>query len=364
MSPQATISSKNGSTYYPHLFLKNQIIIPFKSPFIKGGVRGIKKERKMLTAKKVKEYARKCGVDIVGIASMDRFEGAPKQFDPRYIFPDAKSMIVLGFRIFRGCLRGIEEGTFFIAYASMGYAGINWIYQPVVLWNFGKMLEDEGYEAVPIPNNFSWTNANSSGEEPSKTATMNPNWSRPVSPDKPAPDVFIQLRIAAVAAGLGEIGWSKMFLSPEFGPRQRLACVITDAPLEPDPLFKGGLCDKCMMCVKDCPVGAIPKDKTVKINLAGKEVEWADIDFKKCSRGFCGASKEHNPFMVSPEDETGFNQEVGKAQSYKVKPQYFCGRALEGARGCIRACMIHLEEQGKLKNKFKEPFRRRKPWKL
>ena len=118
----------------------------------------------MLTAKKVKEYAKRCGADIVGIASMDRFEGAPKQFDPRYIFPDAKSMVVMGFRIFRGCLRGIEEGTFFVAYAGMGYAGINWVYQPVVLWNFCKMLEDEGYEAVPVPNNFPWSSADAGGQ--------------------------------------------------------------------------------------------------------------------------------------------------------------------------------------------------------
>lgn len=43
---------------------------------------------------------------------------------------------------------------------------------------------------------------------------------------------------------------------------------------------------------------------------------------------------------------------------------YEYGRAIEGARGCIRACMIHLEEEGKLKNKFKSRFRRRKPWEI
>ena len=74
----------------------------------------------MLAAKQVKEYAKRCGADIVGIGSMDRFEGAPMQMDPRYIFPDATAMIVMGFRIPRGCLRGIEEGTFYTAYCGMG----------------------------------------------------------------------------------------------------------------------------------------------------------------------------------------------------------------------------------------------------
>ena len=86
-----------------------------------------------MNSKQVKQFASECGADIVGIASMDRFEGAPKQMDPRYIFPDARAMIVMGFRILRGSLRGIEEGTFYIAYAGMGYAGINHVLMPLSL---------------------------------------------------------------------------------------------------------------------------------------------------------------------------------------------------------------------------------------
>ncbi len=36
--------------------------------------------------------------------------------------------------------------------------------------------------------------------------------------------------------------------------------------------------------------------------------------------------------------------------------------ALEGARGCMRECYIHLEEKGILKTKFKNKFRKNKPW--
>ncbi len=49
----------------------------------------------MLTAKVVKEYCRAAGADLVGIAPMERFAGAPKERDPRYIFPDAQAMVVL-----------------------------------------------------------------------------------------------------------------------------------------------------------------------------------------------------------------------------------------------------------------------------
>jgi hypothetical protein len=320
----------------------------------------------MITSEEVKQLAKQCGADVVGITSMDRFDGAPKQADPRYIFPGGKAMIVMGFRILRGTLRGIEEGTFFASYCAMGYAGINLIYQPMVLWNFCKVLEDAGYEAVPIPNQFPYTGADGSGIRPDSKGLdeSRPSWSRPVSPDKPAPDVFVHLRIAAFCAGLGEIGYSKVFLTPQFGPRQRLAAVITDAPLEPDPLFSGKLCDRCMACARDCTGQAISKTKTVKIKVAGREIEWGEIDMEKCSRAFCGGNEQFNPFCTSEEDKAGFNQPVSKAQRHKLSPCYEYGRALEGARGCIRACMVHLEGQNKMANKFASPFRQAKPWKL
>ena len=67
-------------------------------------------------------------------------------------------------------------------------------------------------------------------------------------------------RAAAVAAGLGEIGWNGLFLSAEFGPRQRVVSVVTDVELEPTPMYDGPpLCDRCMACVEDCPTDAFRK---------------------------------------------------------------------------------------------------------
>jgi len=315
----------------------------------------------MLTSEKIKNYAKSEGADLVGIASYDRFDGAPKQMDPRYIFPGGKSIIVLGFRHFRGVFRGIEEGTFWTSYCSMGYASINFIQQPLVLWNVAKMIEDAGYEAVPVPNNHPWggTNVSNPPGQNSGGSPRRPGFSLPVSPERPYPNVFIHMRIAAFAAGLGDIGYNKMFLSPQFGPRQRLAAIITEAPLEPDPMPGERICDQCKSCVRACTVGAIPQDRTVKISVAGRDVEWADIDMGKCETGFQGASEAHNPFVVTEEDRIGC-----KTYGYKVPSLYFYARALEGASGCIRACMIHLAEKGRTSNTFREPFRTRKPWRF
>ena len=181
-----------------------------------------------LTAAEVKAKAKECGADIVGIAPMSRWEGTDKQHDPRYIFPGAKSMIVLGFRIPRGSLRGIEEGTQFLNYASMGYAALNTIYGPMVLWELNRFFEDHGYEAVPM--------ANLNGGEAINPLTGNfrKGWSRPVRPGQATPDVMIHLRIAAYLCGLGEI---------ENGLPLKVVAILASMPVAMNALIPPSLFD-------------------------------------------------------------------------------------------------------------------------
>lgn len=67
-----------------------------------------------------------------------------------------------------------------------------------------------------------------------------------------------QHKTAAVRAGLGWIGKSALFVSPQFGPRVRLATILTDAPV-PNPQCGDGTsqCGNCEVCVKICPAKAI-----------------------------------------------------------------------------------------------------------
>jgi ferredoxin len=68
----------------------------------------------------------------------------------------------------------------------------------------------------------------------------------------------------AVAAGLGQLGMNGQLLTPQAGSRCRLNVLTTDAPLELDePVDYGleGVCDKCQICVRRCPVGAIPNQR-------------------------------------------------------------------------------------------------------
>ena len=313
----------------------------------------------MITSASVKKLAKSLGADAVSIGNIERWEGAPTQMDPRQIMPEAKSVIAMAFRVMRGSLRGIEEGTFFSNYSAMGYGGLTYLYIPMVVMNLCKYIENEGYEAMPMGHQSDWRAIDGEGY-------LRPKYSRPVAPGKAAPDIMIHLRIAAYLCGLGEIGYSKMFLSPQFGPRNRVGIVITDAKLKPDPIYNGPkLCNHCMACVQACPGNAIHAKKTVKVKLAGRDVEWGELNCKACEIAFMGglATDDHVPEKERYMDGYGNVRHAPWSPFYK-KPHnvYNTGQAVCGGRGCMRACMISLEKRDVLQNKFKEKFRRRQPW--
>ncbi|OGV64991.1 MAG: hypothetical protein A3K18_32890 [Lentisphaerae bacterium RIFOXYA12_64_32] len=338
----------------------------------------------MLTAEMVKRFGRECGADAVGIGSPDRFDGAPREMDPRYIFPAAKSVIGFIFRIPRGYIRGIEEGTHFFQYPSMGYSSINETFAPSVLYQVGRFIEDQGYEACVYRNTggrgpVSDMTGKPGGEESPELEKRAVRYSRAVAPDRPPPDVQFHFRIAAFTCGLGEIGYSKMFMTPQFGPLNRQAFLFTDAELEPDPLYAGPpLCNRCMACVSQCSGHCLSATETVRITVAGRPVEWAKLDEWKCFAHYIGAAKESNPFMprdvfkglpdgdrILRGERTITADEYGEIarrirSSYPGCAHYNppkCG-------GCLRACIASCERRGILQNKMVNPFRTGKPWKV
>ena len=72
----------------------------------------------------LEEAVKKEGIDVIGFADKSRFEQVDPQHNPFSIFPEGKTVIMLGKRICRGSLRGIEEGTNFSDYALFGK---NWL---------------------------------------------------------------------------------------------------------------------------------------------------------------------------------------------------------------------------------------------
>ena len=341
---------------------------------------------KKLTKEKIKEFAISQGLDLFGVANIERFKDAPKRMHPASIFPEAKSVIVVGRRIVRGGWRGIEEGTYWPNYSYFDYSGLlNTFFIHLPLYETACFIEDFGYEAVPY--------------YPGWALPQGPPDIKPLRPGGVPPDVHLAIRIAGTAAGIGEMSWSKVFLTKKFGPRQRLAAIITDLAIEPDPLIKPkSICKRCMVCVKSCPSAAIPdikENKTIRIKIENYVYEWADVDMGKCCLSYHGGDSRVSPFIHKSFpgwDIDAAKQEFSEEAAYKFcwtlstgewrKSEEFPsgyiieghrmiqkwgagGLGIGGSRGCMRSCFNYLEKKNLIEQTFKNgDFIKRERWLL
>ncbi len=265
--------------------------------------------------------AKKEGIDLIGFADKSRFDALPARNNPFSIFPEGKTVILVGKRLCRGALRGIEEGTNFADYNLFGK---NWLedeFLSIACYGLVNAIEDEGWEAVPVfPN-------------PCELAPSGVS----VAEGRPEPNVFPDFDYAAVACGLCEISYSGIPLSKQFGSRQRFHMIITDAELEPTPILEKSICNNCKKCALSCPLGAISTEKTREIEICGKKMTVAEIDYEKCK--ICKNGACVNRFSPA------------------ARPDRL-------AALCNRTCLVHLEQEKLLENAFEKPFRKRDAWAL
>ncbi|NLO06829.1 MAG: hypothetical protein GX131_13475 [candidate division WS1 bacterium] len=269
----------------------------------------------------MKQFAREHGADLIGVAPAERFRDLPARENPLSIFPEMTNAIVIGRRITRGTLRGMEEGTNLALYDNFGYSWLDMQFVASSTFETTEWLEDNGWEAVPIfpfpPEAY-----------PQGIA---------VREGAPAPNVYPDMDKMAVAAGIAEMSYVRIALTPEFGHRQRWQMILTDAPLEADPLLEADLCGMCFRCVEICPLGAISTDAEETMSIAGRDYTVAKVDYSKCRRCQNGA----RPNRYHP---SGAPDRLGAV--------------------CMRTCMQALEDSGKLTTEFANRFRVREPWAL
>lgn len=302
---------------------------------------------------KIIELAKKYDADLVGFAPASRF--APE--DPVFrVFPETKTVIGLGFRVLRGIYRGVEEGTTYYQYTTMGVENLEETVMPLALINVSNLIEEEGFEAIPQrKNQLIVGDENGTNPEVDFTDVV-----RGVKAENQ-----IDFLNCAVQCGLGERSMIGSLLTPEYGPFIRYCFILTDAELEPSQLCTASLCDQCGECIKACPGRAIGSDGT--------------LDPWRCSVYYNGACGSKNPFMP-PDAYADFEDRLqiiaGEAEidmelakkilraTYFYPPAKHFYRTSICGRACDRACYIHLEEKGVLTKKFHRRFRENADWKL
>ena len=137
------------------------------------------------------------------------------------------------------------------------------------------VLEDKGFEAVAIPAFL--------------PIDMSDGKYGMVGP--------IDLRKAAVEAGVGRYGKSGLVLFEEFGPRVRLGAVLTSAPLKPTKMKTQMPCpSECNICLEGCPSKALLGEGKVDKRACGRVI------FKFGLRGMIKLVGEMS--SVSPEERS------------------------------------------------------------
>jgi epoxyqueuosine reductase len=209
----------------------------------------------------VKDKARALGAHLVGIASVDRLDGAPSELHPRRLLPETQSLISLAFRIARGVqqvhLRGISPMPF------SRFAGLapRERLDDMAL-DLANFLEDQGYVSLPVPANAYYFQEKGVGE--------------------------ISHRHVAMAAGLGRLGRGGFLVTPEYGGAVQLVTILTAAPLDPDPMRDDDPCVGCAQpCVAVCPVQALRPDRDRVMVMAGREYRYGWLSYLRCQWG-CG----------------------------------------------------------------------------
>jgi ferredoxin len=191
----------------------------------------------------IKEFMKRKGADLVGIASIDRFPSDGSNKDPRIHMRRAQSVVSFARRV------AFSSATPYPSVASLQFGDFTLEAQLNELaYEFSLWLENGGEMSSPMPAGRDIV-------------------SFEIQEGPPDPKICLKgsfdLRYAAVVAGLGQLGANGLVINERLGSRIRLGAVITSAKIEADEPFEFGsnlpeFCVECgFRCVKACPASAL-----------------------------------------------------------------------------------------------------------
>jgi len=181
------------------------------------------------------------------VANLEMLKGPPSA-DPTYVLAEAQSVIAFAVPLgkewipdyLRKVTRMVFKRVMYEKYQLIGAIG-----QEII-----EHLQKRGFRAV----------------SPSPNGVYRPEVSEP---GFAVPD--FSHRYAALASGLGTLGWSGNVLIRGRWAATFLGSVVTDAVLPPDVPLEEKLCDDCRMCANVCPLRFINPKESQSVILGGRK---------------------------------------------------------------------------------------------
>jgi ferredoxin-NADP reductase/Fe-S-cluster-containing hydrogenase component 2 len=182
-----------------------------------------------LSAEELRELARACGADDVGVVEIGHAELDPQRDEILRHYPWTRSLLSIVVKMAREPLRGAPRSVANLEFHRAGHE-TNEVCAGIV-----ARLEDRGVRAV------------------------NPAMGFPMEMNQhPGPIWIVSHKPVAVAAGLGRMGIHRNLIHPKFGNFVLLGTVLLDQEVEEyDRPIDYNPCLECKLCVAACPVGAI-----------------------------------------------------------------------------------------------------------
>jgi epoxyqueuosine reductase QueG len=183
----------------------------------------------------IQQTAIACGADLVGVSDAQSLVDEATGRDPRKILPNAQSVVVLAVKYLEGSLSAPQMR---IAVNDCRHIDSQ---LGQISRKIGCLLEDKGFRSVLIPSYFPM-------EMTEETKGLVGD---------------VSLKQAGACAGLGDIGFHGLLTTPEYGPRIRLAGVLTEMPAVSGGPRENKLlefCKECGLCIEKCPAQAISQE--------------------------------------------------------------------------------------------------------
>ncbi|MBI2853435.1 MAG: epoxyqueuosine reductase [Chloroflexi bacterium] len=184
----------------------------------------------------VQDSLPKLEVDLVGVVALSDAKGSRVEKAALKLLPAARSVVVVALGVFREVLDHArpERTTGSASLNDMLDRHLEYLSGRVTkaAYDIARTSHRNGLKALPLP------------------AVGCPIDARFIM------SVF-SYKHAGQAAGLGYIGRSSLLITPNHGPRVRLACCLTEAVLEPTAAAEPGMCEGCDICIENCPSKAL-----------------------------------------------------------------------------------------------------------